>query len=43
MPDKTLADLSEKMRDIDFAVLSTRTEGGAIVARPMSNKRAGRL
>lgn len=37
MADKTLADLSEKMRDIDFAVLSTRTEGGAIAARPMSN------
>ena len=36
---KTLADLSEKMRDIDFAMLSTRTEGGAIAARPMSNNR----
>lgn len=36
---KTLADLSEKMRDIDFAMLSTRTEGGAISARPMSNNR----
>jgi general stress protein 26 len=34
---KTLSDLSEKMRDIDFAMLSTRTEGGAIGSRPMSN------
>ena len=38
-PAKTLADLSEKMRDIDFAMLSTHTEGGAIAARPMSNNR----
>ncbi len=36
---KTLADLSEKMRDIDFAMLSTHAEGGAIGARPMSNNR----
>lgn len=36
---KTLADLSEKMRDIDFTMLSTHTEGGAIAARPMSNNR----
>jgi general stress protein 26 len=33
----TLADLSDKMRDIDFAMLSTRTEGGEIAGRPMSN------
>lgn len=39
MADLTLADISEKMRDIDFAVLSTRTEGGAIGGRPMSNNR----
>jgi len=39
MGDLTLKDISEKMRDIDFAVLSTRTEGGAIAARPMSNNR----
>ena len=39
MADKTLADLSEKMRDIDFAMLSTHTQGGAIGARPMSNNR----
>ena len=36
---KTLADIAEAMRDIDFTMLSTRTEGGAIAARPMSNNR----
>lgn len=36
---KTLAALSEKMRDIDFAMLSTHALGGAIGARPMSNNR----
>ena len=36
---KTVADLAEKMRDIDFAMLSTHTRGGAIGARPMSNNR----
>ena len=39
MADLTLEDVSEKMRDIDFAVLSTRTDGGAIAGRPMSNNR----
>jgi general stress protein 26 len=39
MAKLTLPDVSEKMRDIDFAMLSTRTEGGAIAARPMSNNR----
>lgn len=39
MADLSLKDVSEKMRDIDFAVLSTRTEGGAIAGRPMSNNR----
>lgn len=39
MPGKTLSDLAEKMRDIDIAILSTRTEGGAIAGRPMSNNR----
>lgn len=34
---KTLAELAEMMKDIDFAMLSTVTEGGAIAARPMSN------
>lgn len=36
---KTLKELSEKMKDIDFAMLATRTRGGAIGARPMSNNR----
>jgi general stress protein 26 len=39
MADLTLREISEKMRDIDFAVLSTRTPGGQIAARPMSNNR----
>ena len=39
MADLKLTDISEKMRDIDFAVLSTKTEGGAIAGRPMSNNR----
>ena len=39
MAAKSLADLAEKMKDIDFTVLSTRTEGGAIAGRPMSNNR----
>ena len=34
---KTLAELSKAMREIDFAMLSTHTDGGAIAARPMSN------
>ena len=37
MGELKLKDISEKMRDIDFAMLCTRTEGGAIAARPMSN------
>lgn len=36
---KTLSQLAEKMRDIDFAMLSTHTQEGAIGARPMSNNR----
>ena len=39
MADKSLAELAGKMKDIDFAVLTTRTENGAIAARPMSNNR----
>jgi len=39
MAKLTLQDISEKMRDIDFAMLSTWTEGGVIAARPMSNNR----
>jgi len=33
----TMAQLAEEMRDIDFAMLSTVTDGGNISARPMSN------
>lgn len=36
---KTLADISEAMRDIDFCTLSARTADGSIGARPMSNNR----
>jgi general stress protein 26 len=39
MADMKLADIAEKMRDIDFTILSTRTEDGAIAGRPMSNNR----
>jgi len=39
MADLSLEDISEKMRDIDFAILSTRTDEGAIAGRPMSNNR----
>ena len=39
MPTKSLADISETMRDIDFCMLSTRTSNGAVAARPMSNNR----
>ena len=33
----TLSDLSSKMADIDFAMLFTKTTGGEIGGRPMSN------
>jgi general stress protein 26 len=39
MADKSLSDIAEKMRDIDITMLSTKTDGGAIAARPMSNNR----
>ena len=39
MASMTLEEIAEKMRDIDFAILSTRTEGGAVAGRPMSNNR----
>lgn len=37
MSQMTLSELSETMRKIDFAMLSTRTESGDIAGRPMSN------
>jgi general stress protein 26 len=36
---KTLAEIAEKLRDIDFCTLSTVTDNGAIAGRPMSNNR----
>ena len=37
MAEMTLQTLSDAMRRIDFGMLSTRTEGGEIASRPMSN------
>ncbi len=37
MSQKTLSDLSEQMRKIDIAMLSTHAENGNIAGRPMSN------
>ena len=39
MAEMSLADVAEKMRDLDFTILSTRTQDGAIAGRPMSNNR----
>ena len=36
---KTLANISEAMRDIDFCMLVSRAEDGSIGGRPMSNNR----
>lgn len=36
---RTLKDLAEKMKDIDFAMLATRASSGGITSRPMSNNR----
>lgn len=33
----TLPELAKAMRDIDFAMLQTHTDGGEIAGRPMSN------
>jgi general stress protein 26 len=35
----SLKDISERMRDIDFAMLITRAPGGEIAGRPMSTNR----
>ncbi len=37
MAGKSLADLSEKVRKIDFCMMSTKTSSGVISNRPMSN------
>lgn len=39
MSEKSLADIAKAMRQIDIAILSTITAGGAIAGRPMSNNR----
>jgi len=36
---KTLAEISEAMRDIDFCTLATHSGDGSIAGRPMSNNR----
>lgn len=36
---KTLAELADILKDIDFATLSTHSDGGTIAGRPMSNNR----
>ena len=36
---RTLADISEAMKDIDFCMLVSRAEDGSIGGRPMSNNR----
>lgn len=37
MAEMTLADVAAKMRKIDFTTLFTKSEGGALAGRPMSN------
>ena len=39
MAQRSIADLAAKMKDIDFAVLSTHAANSAIAGRPMSNNR----
>lgn len=34
-----LKELAKKMRDIDFTMLTTRNQSGALASRPMSNNR----
>lgn len=37
MAGKTLSDISDAMRKIDFCMLTTRSQGGELASRPMSN------
>ncbi len=37
MTQKSLAEIAQRMRDFDIAMLSTKTSGGEIASRPMSN------
>src|ERR1700748_3650388 len=39
MAGMDLKDVAKTMKDIDFVMLNTHTDGGAIAARPMSNNR----
>ncbi|MDT0682660.1 pyridoxamine 5'-phosphate oxidase family protein [Roseicyclus sp. F158] len=39
MAEMTLPDIAERMKAIDFTMLSTHCENGSIAARPMSNNR----
>lgn len=39
MTEPTLSNIAEKMKDIDFCMLTTVTEGGRLSSRPMSNNR----
>ena len=41
MATKTLAQISKDMAGIDFCMLLTHTDGGAIAGRPMSNNKDG--
>lgn len=36
---RTLAEIAEKMRDIEFTMLTTRSRDGGMASRPMSNNR----
>ena len=38
-PSWTREDLAEKMKDLDFCLLSTKAADGTIASRPMSNNR----
>lgn len=39
MADLGLKDVAETLKDIDFVMLNTHTQGGQIAGRPMSNNR----
>ena len=39
MSDLTLKEISEKMRDIDICMMTTKKSSGEVEARPMSNNR----
>ncbi|PDQ21599.1 pyridoxamine 5'-phosphate oxidase [Mesorhizobium sanjuanii] len=39
MTERNLSEIAEKMREIDYAMLSTHSKDGNIAGRPMSNNR----